>query len=115
MEADFSERLRAEREAKELSQTQLAERTGLQPSAISHFETGRRSPSFDNLKRIADALNVSVDYLLGREAQPKSVGPKAQQLFQHYEQMSQRDQELVEDFVAMLKKKDKGKAHDRGS
>ena len=37
-----------------------------QASAISHFETGTRKPSFDNLRRLADALDVTTDYLLGR-------------------------------------------------
>lgn len=33
---------------------------------ISHFETGTRRPSFDNLVRLVNALDVSADYLLGR-------------------------------------------------
>lgn len=63
---DFADRLRTVRKLRNLSQGDLAERTGLQPSAVSHFESDRRTPSFDNLKRLADALNVSADYLLGR-------------------------------------------------
>ena len=47
---------------------ELAERTGFHPSAVPHFETGQRAPSFDNLKRLADALDVTTDYLLGRTA-----------------------------------------------
>lgn len=110
MAEEFAERLRMAREAKGLSQTELAERTGFQPSAISHFETGRRSPSFDNLRRLADALSVAVDYLLGRVDQPKSAGPKVQQLFRDFDEMSQRGQELVADFVKMLRDKDKGRS-----
>ena len=49
-----------------MSQADLADKTGLQPAAVSHFETGQRSPSFENLKKLADALSISVDYLLGR-------------------------------------------------
>ena len=62
----FPERLRGARELRELTQEALAARSGLQPSAISHFESGTRKPSFDNLRRLADALRVSTDYLLGR-------------------------------------------------
>ncbi len=35
-------------------------------ASISHFETGQRTPSLDSLVKLADALDVSVDALLGR-------------------------------------------------
>ena len=40
-----------------------AARTGLQPSAISHFEGGARKPSFEHLRRLAPALEVATDFL----------------------------------------------------
>ncbi len=49
----------------ELSQEALAKRADLQPSAISHFETGTRKPSFDNHRKFADALEVTTDFLIG--------------------------------------------------
>ena len=61
----FAERLRAARELRNLSQSGLAENAKLQPSAISHFEIGTRSPSFDNLKRLADALDAALDGAAG--------------------------------------------------
>ena len=103
----FSERLRRTREDKGLSQGDLAHKSGLQPSAISHFESGRRSPSFDNLKRLADALAVTIDYLMGRESTPKSAGPAAQQLFRNFEQLSAEDQDNLSTFADFLAKKNK--------
>ena len=35
-------------------------------ASVSHFETGQRTPSLDSLVKLADALEVSVDVLLGR-------------------------------------------------
>ncbi len=58
------------RQEKNLNQTELAQKTSLQPSAISHFEAGSRKPSFDNLIKLADALEVTTDYLLDRGAFP---------------------------------------------
>jgi transcriptional regulator with XRE-family HTH domain len=49
-----------------MSQYQLARIAGLSESWISHFETGKRKPSVGNLIKLADALGVSADYLLGR-------------------------------------------------
>src|ERR1700730_9421520 len=62
----FSKRLNAARRMCGLSQSDLASKTGLKQVAISLFETGRRAPSFGNLKRLADALEVTTDYLMGR-------------------------------------------------
>lgn len=49
-----------------ITQTELAARCGLNPSAINHFERGRRSPHIRNLGKIATALGVSSDTLIGR-------------------------------------------------
>ena len=107
MSTEFGQRLRKEREEKGLSQTELAEKTGLQPSAISHFELGRRSPSFENLRILADALSVTIDYLLGRQSAPESAGPAAQQLFRNFEKLTTSDQETVASFAKMLAEKNK--------
>jgi len=48
------------------TQAQLGKMTGFHPSAVAHFESGRRSPSVWNLCRLAQALDVSTDFLLGR-------------------------------------------------
>ena len=64
----FAQRLSAARKFRRLSQEELAQKTQLKQSAISQFETGRRSPSFENLRRVADALEISADYLLGRSS-----------------------------------------------
>ncbi len=58
------------RQEKNLNQTELAQKTSLHQTAISHFEAGSRKPSFDNLIKLADALEVTTDYLLDRGAFP---------------------------------------------
>ena len=47
-----------------MSQTDLAAKTGLKPCAISHFETGKRTPSVKNLVKLAEALGVTLDDLV---------------------------------------------------
>ena len=54
------------RERRNLTQAQLGKRAGLRPASVSHFETGQRVPSLETLVKIADALEVTVDVLLGR-------------------------------------------------
>lgn len=98
----FAARLQSARQLRKLSQSELADKAGLQPSAISHFENDRRSPSFDNLKTIANVLNVPTDYLLGRTDSPTLTGATRDELFRHAENMSKNDLDTLTSFAAML-------------
>jgi transcriptional regulator with XRE-family HTH domain len=103
----FAERLRTARDMRKLSQGDLAEKTGFQPSAISHFETEGRSPSFDNLKRLADALNVTTDYLLGRTDHPALSGPALDKMARHAEHFTDEDLRALENMAEALAKKNR--------
>lgn len=61
---DFADRLRRTRADRGMQQADLAAITGLEASAISHFECGRRKPSFDNLVALIEGLGVSADWLV---------------------------------------------------
>jgi len=107
----FSERLKAARERRGLSQVELAKKAGLQPTAISHFETAGRSPSFDNLRRLSDALSVSTDYLMGRSDNEEMVGPSADSLFRDMEKLSAEDLDMMRMMKeALLNKRKEGGA-----
>ena len=97
----FPERLRAARELREMNQGQLAHRAKLQPSAVSHFETGARKPSFDNLKRLADALSVTTYYLLGRVDDPAGLAG-AERIHRDLGQLTGSDRKTAEDMIEML-------------
>ena len=60
----FAKRLRALRKHKGLSQTELGAAVDLHYTHIGRYERGTSSPSSESLKRLADALAVSTDYLL---------------------------------------------------
>ena len=105
----FPDRLRTAREARGMSQGKLAEKAGLQPSAVSHFETGTRKPSFDNLRRLADALRVSTDYLLGRTEDMEGSGAEVDMLNRQYAGLSDEYQNMADDFMKMLAEKAKAK------
>ena len=55
----------ARRKLMRLTQKELAERIGVSKSAIAKWETGGGVPERDNLKKLSDLLNVTVDDLLG--------------------------------------------------
>lgn len=64
---EFGERLKKLRKEKRLTQKQLAAMIGVQHSVISFYEVGDRIPSVEVIIKLAAALHVSSDYLLGIE------------------------------------------------
>ena len=97
----FSERLRQVRELRRLTQAELATRARLQPAAVSHFETGGRRPSFDNLRRLADALEVSADYLIGR-VDSLDAAPTADVAFRDYSKLNDGDRKTIQGLVGQM-------------
>lgn len=103
----FQERLKAARELRKWSQSELATKANMPPSSIAHFESGSRKPSFDTLRRLANALTVTTDYLLGRVNEP-FMGESADPLYQDVSKLNGHDRELVKDFLQMLINRSKG-------
>jgi len=107
MPVEFPARLKQARELRGLNQADLAQKCGLQPSAISHFETGGRAPSFENLKRLSNALSVTTDFLIGRSEAPSLSGANAEQLFRKIENLSSEDLKMLEGMADLLAQKKK--------
>lgn len=63
----LSERIRELRISRNLSQVELAKRLGISKQSLSNWENDNIMPSIDMLVRLATCLDVSTDYLLGRE------------------------------------------------
>lgn len=62
----FYLRLKETRKEKKLTQEELAEKADISRVMVSRYETGTVIPTVDVLVSLADALDVSIDYLLGR-------------------------------------------------
>ena len=58
-------RLKELRKSKRLTQVQMQMLTGIDQSDYSKIESGKRYYTFEQCKRIAMALNTSMDYLAG--------------------------------------------------
>lgn len=63
----FPQRLKELRLKKGLTQTELGEKVGVKQSTFTNWENGKREPNFETIIKIADLLEVSVDWLFGRE------------------------------------------------
>mgnify|MGYP001781835942 CR=1 FL=1 len=62
---EFSERLKYLRKQAGLTQVEVAEKLGISQPAYASWERGVKKPTQENLVKIAQILNVSVDYLVG--------------------------------------------------
>ena len=63
----FEERLLHARKIRGMNQEALAEKIGVSRQAVSKWETGDAQPDYTKLIALADALEVSLDYLCGRD------------------------------------------------
>lgn len=62
---DFGLRLKELREAKKLSQKDVATRLNVVPSTISGYENNTVTPSLEQFVRMALLYNTSLDYMMG--------------------------------------------------
>lgn len=62
---EFSERLKTLRKEAGFTQVDVAEKLGISQPAYASWERGIKKPTQGNLVKIAQILNVSVDYLVG--------------------------------------------------
>ena len=62
---DFGLRLRELREAKHLSQSDVASRLNVSRSTVSGYESNTTTPSLEQFTRLAILYNTSLDYMMG--------------------------------------------------
>ena len=86
----FSENLRAARERRGLTQQQVSDLMGIDKSTYCGYETEKRQPDVQKLKKLSKILGVSGDELLetGYEIRPPPV-PESVPLNESQDLMSQ--------------------------
>lgn len=104
--SDFGVRLMTFRKAQDMSQVQLAKAARTTQRAISYYETGLGFPPAPLVARLARALKISSDELLGIKPQAREVSnfeklnsdPESRRLWRKFQQMAglpQKDQRAV--------------------
>lgn len=73
MNTAFSDRLKKLREEKKLTQTELGKRSGIHNVNLSRYERGLQQPTADALRKLAEALEVSIGHLM--EGGPNEIPP----------------------------------------
>ena len=95
--AMFGDRLRALRERKELTQSELGKIISASKQTISNYENGVSSPDHDALGQLADFFGVSTDYLLGRVSETVASGEEpAKRAFGRRLKHLRKDREMTQ-------------------
>ena len=104
------EKLKLARKQKGFTQRQLAKRTGSDSQRISKYERGVLVPTTAILIKLADALEVSLDYLL-RDAEDRPVGKIRDTVlldqFTQIDSLAENDKQLVKGLLDAFIKKSK--------
>ena len=82
------------RKEKDWSQTELATKSGVSREMIGKYERGEAVPSIEAAKKIADAFEVSLDYLVGEGINSK-FDKKTVKRLQDIEKLEAGDKEHV--------------------
>lgn len=100
---EFKDRLKEERNRKKLSQNELANTVGVHVTNISRYERGENRPTTDVLKKLADALEVTTDYLMNgspNDLAGESISDKELlSLFKRVNMLSNDKKKVVKEFL----------------
>jgi transcriptional regulator with XRE-family HTH domain len=95
------------RQEKNLTQVELAERVGIHQKQISSYERGVNTPSTDVLIKLAEAFNVTLDYLAfdagGRVATLLNIQDRELlRRFEAIDQLSENEKNLAKEMLDLL-------------
>jgi transcriptional regulator with XRE-family HTH domain len=100
---DLGKRIFDLRRRKNLSQTDLANTVGISYAQIGRYETKNTQPPAEVLKKIADALDTTVDFLISGDTDEKAMSTlKDAELLQQFkavEQMDEDDRNVVKKLI----------------
>lgn len=70
----FSEKLKELRSNNKLTQAQFAEIFNISYGTVAMWETGRRTPDIETIKKIANYFSISIDYLVDNNSEHNQNG-----------------------------------------
>ena len=91
---DLPARIALLRKSKKFTQEKLGELVNVSQRSVASWEAGERSPSIPTLCDLADKLDVSVDWLLGRTDEVKTANKK--------QPATQSDEPLRSEIVSLI-------------
>lgn len=99
---NFGEKISKLKKTKKMSQVELARITGISRDAISKYERGDVLPSVEYAKRIAQALGVSLDFLVSDSQQEEALDNEAVKRIKEIQTLPQQEKEKLFSVVDAL-------------
>lgn len=99
---EFKDRLKKARKDKGLSQSRLADDVGVHVTNVSRYERGENKPTTEVLLRLADALDISADFLMGGSIDDAASGISDKELLMQFKKaasLPDADRRLVKEFL----------------
>lgn len=108
MDLSLGENLKAVLDEQKVTQKDLARKLNIAPTTLNGYISNKREPDLETLKKIAQALGVTVDYLLGVEGGMIDLSAKEEALIWQLRRMTPSQKDVVVELVNVMTKKNKG-------
>ncbi len=89
----FGQKIASVRKEKNMSQAELGKLSGVNGDIVGKYERDEMKPSIDTAKKLADALEVSLDYLVGGEL--KVLDKKTLKRLQDIDKLPENDRQNI--------------------
>lgn len=111
--SSFAKKLQQLRKDKKWTQDELGKRTGIHGRSIGAYEAGMSFPSRKTLQKLAEALDVSVEYFLVETGNtPANIPIEDKELLQYFmevDKMDDKAKEVVKSVIEGIKARANGK------
>lgn len=101
---EFRNRINELLKVKGIKQADLCRMTGLSTALISKYSTGQTSPTLDNAIKIADALDITLDELVGRNRE-EFLTQKEIILLENFRELDEPEKEKISEYAELLNAK----------
>lgn len=94
--------LKSLRKSSRMTQEKLAKAMNVSQTSIGSWELGSREPSCEDLIRLADYFNVSLDYLMGRndDRQCRSLSSEDEKILSVFKRLDKDNKKIISDTMA---------------
>ena len=96
---NFIERVRSLMKEKNMSQKELAEKAGITEASMSKYLSGERTPRVDVIVNLANALETTTDYLLGKDVILTSNEEEFQTVTNHF--IQDIEDEMLNELISL--------------
>jgi transcriptional regulator with XRE-family HTH domain len=90
----FGDKMTLMRKQKKISQAELGKLAGINGDIVGKYERDEMKPSIETAKKLADALDVSLDYLVG-DGDMKALDKKTLKRLEDIEKLPDEDKNNI--------------------